>query len=498
MLTLVMVLALGQVTFIERPLPDVVIGNVTPFTGRTTTNYLHGDVDRDGDSDLILPSGLFLQEKGVYGGAPTKALPPFSQDVDADVYDGKLYYRSHDHLSVYAFEGDTWKLTLEQSLAWPGKAAVLGRSRQKNPSLRFRRFLHDLNSDRIPELVAVDYSGTHLFRLEGEHYKPAGILDLPANIAVSRSAHQSIWPREAREILFPEQQMSCRLVFEGQTFRTVSIRERRKNTTRYAIQSWMLALSDEGTYYAQKTLDDMPKPLPAHLRPCRLNGDNRMDFAGGRWLRSEASPVPTPLYELWATLDGGDTFHVRRAAAYAQFRPHCAFVDFDGDGDMDMITESTQWPRGSVREQLNRFLTESRIEHVIHIYAQDEGKFSPKPDLQHRINFELESPPAKPGVMLSRYEAGSLVSLTGDFNGDGYRDLVVRSAPEELALYLATGWQGFDTKPAWSLAIPRDVDAYVADLNDDGLSDLYLRSRTISTEGETHPGTAYYAQRGTR
>ena len=498
MVTLAVALVLGQITFVERPLPDLVIGNVTPFTGRVSTNFMHADVDYDGDSDLILPRGLYLQERGVYGDTPWKSLPRFLQDVEVDSYGGKLYCHGRDRISVYSFEDGVWKVILEQVLSLPGADKEFEGGAPGQPSIRFRRFLHDLNGDDIPELVSIDHRGVHLFRLDAGRYLPAGTLELPAQVSISRLESQSIWPKEARRLMFPEQQMSFRLVFDGQILRTVSVQERRKDMTRYTIQSRTLTVSDDGTYHVGERHDTLSGSLPAHLRPCRLNDDAQLDFAGGRWLRSETSPVPTPLYELWATLDGGVTFSVRRTAAYAQFRPHCAFVDFDGDGDMDMVTESTRWPRGSVREQLTQFLTEARVEHVVHIYVQKDGKYSSQPKIQHTVNIELEAPPAQQGAMISRYKAGSLVSITGDFNADGYRDLLVRSSPERLDVFLAEGWKGLSKKPAWSRVISRDVDAYVADINDDGLSDIYLRSQHRPPEGEPYPGTVCYAQRGVR
>ena len=137
MLTLVMLMAAGQVSFIERPMTGVVIGNVTPFTGKVTTNYLHLDVDEDGDGDLLTPSGLFIQDQGVYRSTPDIALPVPVEGAEADVFDHALYYREADSLSVYTIDGDQWKKTLGQAIAWPGNGSPFRHSR--TPSIQILR-----------------------------------------------------------------------------------------------------------------------------------------------------------------------------------------------------------------------------------------------------------------------------------------------------------------------------------------------------------------------
>jgi len=493
MLTLALAWALGQISMAEAPLPGIVIGNVTPFTGRAATNFVHADVDGDGEADLLLPGLLYLQRNGMYDGASPIAMPAPGGEVHADVFAGALYLRSRDRLWVHTFEDGAWRTTLEQALDSPGAQSGFDHITREGPGFRFQRFLHDLDGSGTPELVTVDQRGAHLFRLRDGRYAPAGTIPLPAPIAGNFASPQALWPPGERRIRFPEQQMSSRLLFDGQTLLTLSIAERRKDLTRYALRAATVEFSGEGNFTARERPAPLLDPLPAHLRPCRLNEDGMLAFAGGRWLRSDAGPVPTAIYELWATLDGGETFHVRRAAAYTQFRPHCAFVDFDGSGDMDMVLESTQWPRSSLREQLNRFLTESRIEHTILIYRQRKGTFSEKPDVRHTVEITLEAPPARPGTMLARYEAGTLVNVTGDFDGDGFRDLLVRTAPDRLQIHRATGWGGFESRPAWTLAIAPDMDAQVADLNGNGLSDLYIRPRDQGATGLAQPGTAYYA-----
>ncbi len=495
MWVIALTLSLGQITFVEQPLSEVYVGNVTPFTGQVNTNFLHADMNYDGEMDLLLTDKLLLQEKGVYDMNAAIPLPEPIGPMDADCYRGALFYRSAQRLIVYEFEQGAWRTVLSQSLESPDEPEGFTPQYGNTSQIGFVRFLHDIDADGSPEIVAIDHSGIRLFRRKDAHYVAAGVLKLPTTIAVSRSTPQPIWPQTARKIMFPEQQMSSRIVFESGQVRMVSVEERQDTATRYLVRSTPLSLDEAANFQEGASRLTRPEMLPSHLRPCRLNDDDILDFAGGRWVNAETGPLPAPLYELWATLDGGETFEVRRATAQTQFRPHCAFVDYDGDGDMDMVTESTLWARGGIRERITRFLTESTLEHGLHIYEQKNGHFAESPTIQATLNIDLEAPPAQPQAMLSRYEAGNLLHITGDMDGDGIRDILVRNAPDEMSLYRGLGWKGFSRKPAWSHAIAPENDVAVADLNGDGLSDLYVFPR-VPAEGSDGPsGSAFYAQR---
>lgn len=484
-------LAIGAVAFEGAPLPGVTVGNVTPFTGRATVNFLHGDVDGDGAADLLLPETVYLQERGVYNTGTSAAMPQPSTDTDADFWAGRLYCRSGAQLRIHAFDGSAWHETMRQTLPDLETGPESPVSSHDRVRLRFRRFLHDLDGDGSPELIAVDRQGAHIFRMNNGRFTSAAVVELPETVVDNRSTPQPIWPADARKIVFPEQRMTCRLVFDSPRIRTISLVERRRETVRFAIETRTLARDDTSARFRVAGIDSAtPASLPAHMRPCRLNGDDTVDFAGGRWLPSTIAPIPTQIYEVSVTLDGGDTVAVRRASASMAFRPHCSFVDFDGDGDMDLVLESTEWPRGSIREHLARLLGKSELRHRIRIYEQHEKKFSSQPAVQFAVDIKLEAPPAKSSGMRDRYEAGGVMNVTGDFNNDGFRDLCVRTGPETLDVYLADGGAGFQRNAAVSLTLDPNENSHVTDLNADGRSDLFVQSPASGPPR----GTAYYAR----
>jgi hypothetical protein len=67
------------------------------------------------------------------------------------------------------------------------------------------------------------------------------------------------------------------------------------------------------------------------------------------------------------------------------------------------------------------------------------------------------------------------ITLDGDFNADGRKDLIVRRTLSQCDIYLSSSASGFfDLKPKLQLQVPQQGRMFVEDLNNDGISDIYL------------------------
>lgn len=480
MLTLATLLVLGQIAFDEQPLPDVRIGPVTPFTGRPATNFLHADMNGDGALDLLLPGYLNLQEAGRYPESTRFRLPPCDGAVEADIFGSCLYYREAAGLTVYSWAKGAWHQDLHQSLEWPCDDLAFSPMGDKDTAPVFRRFTYDVDRDGIPELVGLDAEGIHLYRRAGKEYESAGALTVFPTTVINRAGHQAIWPPEKRQVVLPEQRMSCRLLVMRNALSIITDLDGAEGRIRFRRDDISLAPDGDGNFGVVTTQSFTSDELPAHVRPCRLNNDDMLDYGGAHWILSDSAAVPMPVHETWASLDGGKTFHVERAPTFNNFRPLASFVDFDSDGDQDMVVESTHFFEGGLRESINQYLSRKTIPHAIRILEQSDGNFSTKP-LVCEFEIELEAPPVSPGPMLTRYEAGELVNVTGDFNGDGFLDLAVRRSTTEFEVRLAQGWNGFESRPAAILPLPPEAQANVADLNGDGLSDVLVHWESNGT-----------------
>jgi len=225
---------------------------------------------------------------------------------------------------------------------------------------------------------------------------------------------------------------------------------------------------------------DSTQPGPAHVRPCRLNGDGVIDLAGGCWETSRTATLPLPVYETWASLDGGATFTVRRTTALPGFRPRCSFIDFDGDGLLDLVTEETGLFDGGVRETLARVLTLPGVRHEVAVCFQRAGGFEKRPGYRAAFDIDLGTPPVRHGEMFQRYQAGELVDVTGDFDGDGWRDVAVRDRVDNLSIHLTR--PGARPVQGAELALPTGARFHVADVNGDGRSDVVTQNREGATK----------------
>ena len=470
---------LGAATFVGQEIPGVSVGPIRPFAGSATVNFRHIDLDRDGASDLLLPTAVLLQREGRFPMAGRVTLPTLDTPFQIDTWDDRLYFLASDRLSVLRWEVERWETVIEQAIDLPpGQGVAPEALSPTKPKGRLQQFLYDIDGDNIPEVVVVSVDGIHVFQLTGGKYVQAGVLDAIPELRLVRVQAQQLWPAQVRRTTLPARQASCRIKLDSGTLAVLTWREanfggdqrrivyQRKRYSLENVDGWAMKIDD--------IQPDTSAPMPDHLYPCRLNDDDVIDYAGFRWRMSRTSQFPMPLYETWATLDRGTSFFVRRNPALDAFRPQCAFVDFDGDGDLEMVTEATRLFVGGARETIGRLMAQQSLDHELRVYEQVQGDFAPSPRINATFSIRLKQPPFRGGEVFRRYQAGELLNITGDFNNDGYRDLVVRDAQDRLSIYIAAGF-GYPAQPSTTLNIQPEAQFSVADINGDGRSDIVIR-----------------------
>ena len=497
MLAICLLLAAGPIHFVDQPLAGVSIGPPTPFSGQPTTNYLQSDLDDSGQVELVLPDAIWFQENGTFPESSRVPWPVTGPMTEGDVFEAGLYIRTPHDLRLFHRSDGQWRETLHQPLEWPGTRLPGPSIDGQHQSVALRRFTYDIDGDRTPELLDLDGQGVHVFRQVRGRYVAAGVLGVLPTMTLKPSTTQTIWPAERRHIVLPEQGMACRLLVRHRALALITHTNADDGTLAFHRELIQLAQDADGRFVpGERTLSQFDS-LPPHVRPCHLNDDETLDFAGTRWLVSESSPLPMPIQETWVSLDGGASFHIERAPAIQHFRPLCNFADVDSDGDLDLITESTRLFAGGTQEAIKRYVSERTLPHRIEIRAQSATHYNPDP-VTIDLDIDLGAPPVSGGPMLERYQRGALLNLTGDFNGDGFLDLCARTAPDRLAIYLArsAGHGAFDKGPIDTVGLPPEADFSVADLNGDGLADLLLAWDDAGTDS---PVTiAYFTKRGQR
>lgn len=472
-MTLLPLLAFAALEFLPQDLPDFA-PNTAPFFPLGAADYRLADINGDGRPDWLLPGIAVLYGDG---GLNSRAPIPMPQAETATLCDNHgncLYLLSENRLRIVALKGNAFEQLLEQPFSWldtddAGATPELERFAGRRQGLAFERFLQDLNGDGTPEIAVPRQSGLVIYEKHEGRYHRAAVLGVFPSMTVPRLAPQDLWPQDAREILLPPQTMACQFGLEAGKLWVLTREELPENRVRYHLAQGMVARDASGMYAFNDRTEQHSDPMPDCMQPVRLNGDDRMDYAGGDWQFSRNALLPTPIATLHATLDGGKTIQSLRSVA---FGPARVFADIDGDGDIDLAVESTGMFEGGVREALTRFVGARDTTHEVRVHFQDgAGAFSKKPDMVLRVSIKFDAPPVQSTNRLLEYQRGNLLNVTGDFDGDKRRDVAAFARPDGMDIHLNQG-TAFAHRPDAVIPMPANADFDVLDADGDGASDI--------------------------
>lgn len=486
------------ILFVEHDVAGIVIGRPNPLTGEVSANFRNADFDGDGAQDLLLPDRVSLQRGGEFPPALSIALPMLAQHPAYDVFGRTLFVRIPGRLEVFRLKGLAWEPVLGHAMDWPDLEDPAGnRATERNeiaPKGRLSRYLHDLSGDGTPEIVLVGLDGLHVYARNDLTYREVRVLEVFPPRKVRLPGGTALWPDNARVVTYPANYLSFRFFLEEGTIALLSNKINADGKLRHTITRWKtdasraFGLLEEGPVLRETV------PLPAFLQPCRLNGDATMDFAGVRWEFATNSMLPERIYETLLTTDGGRTLQSFRTKS---FQTLSAFVDFDGDGDRDVIIETTGLYHGGLREFLTRSMTERALRHGLQVHLQDaRGRFSETADVRFQTSVGLAQPPFRNGFLFREYQKGSAFNLTGDLNGDGLKDLVVRTRAGRLGIFFNLDL-GYAKSPDRELKINAADSFAIADVDGDGYSDIVMQGTRLADGGGPSHGTTVYFSRNT-
>ncbi len=472
-------------TFTEQEIPGFHVEGIS-VTGKPQLNGRQADLSGDGAVDLILPHQVLLQKDGIFDIKTPVSLP--EAGVACDTWKSSLFLRLPDRLQVLTLEDGQWKAQLDQPVSWPHSLS------KSSGGLRFERFLFDMDCDGTPELAIPDEKALHIFVKKGDAYQNVAALDVFPDLRLARNIPQSLWPHEDRRIIVPPRGMTCCYLLEGDRLAVMSPEEIASDAVQYRTYSYVLVQEPDGQLSAKVTNDTVSEPVPLDFEPCRLNEDDILDFVGDECELSEATALPVPVLETRASTDAGQQVQTVRTTS---FRPQCSWVDFDGDGRVDMVTESTGLFDGGVRESINRFFVATDFFHEVHVHLQDsQGRFAAEPTITGRFKLLLDAPPHQNSEMRRNYQYGRLVNVTGDFNADRHRDVAIQDAPDRVAVYLTTDGK-VSTTPAFCVPINPGERFAVADVNQDGRSDIVMYWYESAKGTRTLRNRVCFVQEGT-
>ncbi len=465
-------LLFGTTLFIEQDLPGLHVDPPNPLTGKPSLQFLQADIDHDGFIDLVLPSKVIFQREGLFPLLPSVDLPIRTGTPECDIHEGDIYFRYPDTLNGFRWENGQWVEFLSQALSWTG-TQIPPQEHDPNTNtageVTFSRFLHDLNQDGAPEIIYFHRDGLNIFAQEENTFVLAATHDIYPPYTPALPSATSLWPLSTRQLLYPPRKLMFQSVITDNTIQIITRHTIDDENIRYRIKSYSV---DAEFNIKKDPLGTLKSAvLPIWMAPVDIDGKPPVDFVGARSSTSTSSSFPTPLFETMLSVDAGTSTQSFRAKS---FRPRCSFIDFDSDNDQDLIVESTGLTDGGLRESLNRFFFQRIIEHSVSVHLQDDtGVFSRRPFTTRKFPIHLKKPPFRDGEMFRRYAAGDLVDVTGDFNGDGRRDLVVQDALDRVIIYFSRPLR-FSKRPVHIITIRPSERFYVADIDTNGLSDLIL------------------------
>jgi hypothetical protein len=209
-----------------------------------------------------------------------------------------------------------------------------------------------------------------------------------------------------------------------------------------------------------------------------VNRDGKIDLVQSTWLREpwflpglRSGKVLIQVF--LADAQGQPAEKPQYVLRKSDWMPALPLVDVDGDGFVDMVLGYSPF---STRDGHRKNLGAGQLDHTLrfHFFRPETG-YLEEPDCQADLLLSMNTN----AVIFDVAHVpllDTLINLSGDFDGDGRLDLLVRDDPASVSVYpFVSRARGFGATPLARFEHPGPVEATVVkDLNGDRISDCVI------------------------
>jgi hypothetical protein len=209
-----------------------------------------------------------------------------------------------------------------------------------------------------------------------------------------------------------------------------------------------------------------------------VNRDGKIDLIQSMWLREpwflpglRSGKVLIQVF--LANSQGQRAEKPQYVLRKSDWMPALPLVDVDGDGFVDMVLGYSPF---STRDGHRKNLGAGQLDHILrfHFFRRETGYFE-EPDCQADLLLSMNTNAVIFDVAHVQL-LDTLINLSGDFDGDGRLDLLVRDNAASVSVYPFVSREiGFGTTPIARFKHTGSVEAIVVkDLNGDRISDCVI------------------------
>jgi hypothetical protein len=222
-----------------------------------------------------------------------------------------------------------------------------------------------------------------------------------------------------------------------------------------------------GTFDSQPSQTmDVPYESNSDITFRDINGDHKLDAFV---VRSNFDLLnPKTVVKLYVAKSSRQTF-TQETDRFVTKDPIgvVRIADFNNDNLPDFAMTFFSYQFGST-EDIVDFVMSSKLQFKLQFYlGRGSRGYNRRPDYEKELTVNMKA---------ESYGGYPPVYITGDLNGDGFMDLIVRSAEDELSVYPSEGGISFPRDPVAQIAIPEDGFVDFEDVDGDGNRDIIVSS----------------------